>query len=129
MTSTCEYCHTSPCRCESYLVGNDEISAWEDSSGEHLNRFSARRLMATARSLRARAEAAEKALAEARKAWDELFLHISDDQGFIYDSDAAECQTCGKRAKDISSIQHDSECFTVAVQVMCAAIDAAKEGE
>lgn len=24
---------------------------------------------------------------------------------------------------------HDSECFTVAVQVMCAAIDAAKEGE
>lgn len=52
MREACKYCHTGPCRCDSYLVSNDDLESWERSDGEYLNRRDVRRLIATVQSLR-----------------------------------------------------------------------------
>lgn len=53
-TDPCPFCHMSPCRCDTYLVGDRKLAAWEESDGEYMNKYAARRLIATVRSLRAR---------------------------------------------------------------------------
>lgn len=41
-------------------VSDEELSAWEQSSGEYLNRYAAKRLMFTVRDLRAKLTAAQR---------------------------------------------------------------------
>lgn len=91
-----------------------ERDMWMDAHTESVNCFKAN---AVENAL------LRKALADAKTAWGELYNQISDDQGFIYDAETADCVTCGQKAASIGAIVHDESCLTAAVQAVCAALE------
>jgi hypothetical protein len=70
-----------------------------------------------------------KALADTKTAWDELYIQITDDQGFIYYAEIAECVTCRGKASTIEAIVHEEGCLTAAVQSVCAALARTQEAK